>query len=119
VTIKSTIKNKSDWYDVDTSPPVHAPKGDGPMSDNAVLIALRARQLRAARISLQFPRLIGRGVQLPARCGEMALAHVIENKVEAAYRRGDLFDKRRKMMQERADYVGNEVARVTPVNEST
>ena len=29
---------------------------------------------------------------------EMALAHVIENKVEAAYRRGDLFDKRRKMM---------------------
>jgi hypothetical protein len=35
----------------------------------------------------------------------MALAHVIENKVEAAYRRGDLFDKRRKMMQEWADYL--------------
>jgi integrase len=31
---------------------------------------------------------------------EMALAHVIENKVEAAYRRGDLFEKRRKMMEE-------------------
>ena len=31
---------------------------------------------------------------------EMALAHVIENKVEAAYRRGDLFVKRRKMMEE-------------------
>ena len=31
---------------------------------------------------------------------EMALAHVIENKAEAAYRRGDLFDKRRKMMEE-------------------
>lgn len=29
---------------------------------------------------------------------EMALAHVIENKAEAAYRRGDLFDKRRAMM---------------------
>ena len=29
---------------------------------------------------------------------EMALAHVIENKVEAAYRRGDLFEKRRAMM---------------------
>jgi integrase len=29
---------------------------------------------------------------------EMALAHVVENKVEAAYRRGDLFDKRRAMM---------------------
>jgi integrase len=28
---------------------------------------------------------------------EAALAHVIENKAEAAYRRGDLFDKRRKL----------------------
>jgi len=30
---------------------------------------------------------------------EAALAHAIENKVEAAYRRGDLFDKRRKLME--------------------
>jgi integrase len=29
---------------------------------------------------------------------EAALAHVIKNKAEAAYRRGDLFDKRRKLM---------------------
>lgn len=29
---------------------------------------------------------------------EMALAHTIGNKAEAAYRRGDLFDKRRKLM---------------------
>ncbi|HHQ68993.1 MAG TPA: site-specific integrase, partial [Halothiobacillaceae bacterium] len=36
----------------------------------------------------------------PRDVAEMALAHVIENKVEAAYRRGDLFAKRRKMMQE-------------------
>ncbi|MGH6673876.1 MAG: tyrosine-type recombinase/integrase [Xanthobacteraceae bacterium] len=30
---------------------------------------------------------------------EAALAHLIENKAEAAYRRGDLFDKRRKLME--------------------
>ena len=30
---------------------------------------------------------------------EMALAHTIGNKVEAAYRRGDLFQKRRKLME--------------------
>jgi integrase len=36
---------------------------------------------------------------------EMALAHVIENKAEAAYRRGDLFAKRRRMMQEWADHI--------------
>jgi integrase len=28
--------------------------------------------------------------------GEMALAHAVGDKVEAAYRRGDLFDKRRR-----------------------
>ncbi|TDX28389.1 integrase [Modicisalibacter xianhensis] len=41
----------------------------------------------------------------PRDVAEMALAHTIENKVEAAYRRGDLFDKRRAMMQEWADYI--------------
>jgi len=34
----------------------------------------------------------------PNEVAEMALAHSIGNKVEAAYRRGDLFDKRRTMM---------------------
>ena len=34
----------------------------------------------------------------PGELVEMALAHVIGNKVEAAYRRGDLFEKRRKLM---------------------
>lgn len=31
---------------------------------------------------------------------EMALAHVVKDKVEAAYRRGDLFEKRRLLMEE-------------------
>jgi integrase len=35
---------------------------------------------------------------------EMALAHVIEDKVEGAYRRGDLFEKRRRLMHEWARY---------------
>jgi integrase len=35
---------------------------------------------------------------------EAALAHVVGNKVEAAYRRGDLFEKRRKLMEAWADY---------------
>ena len=30
---------------------------------------------------------------------EMALAHTIDNRVEAAYRRGDLLDKRRELME--------------------
>lgn len=37
---------------------------------------------------------------------EAALAHVIANKTEAAYRRGDLFEKRRKLMDAWATYCG-------------
>lgn len=40
----------------------------------------------------------------PRDVAEMALAHAIENKVEAAYRRGDLFTKRRAMMQAWAEW---------------
>lgn len=36
---------------------------------------------------------------------EMALAHTIPNKAEAAYRRGDMLEKRRPLMQDWADYV--------------
>lgn len=36
---------------------------------------------------------------------EMALAHVVGSKVEAAYRRGDLFDKRRHLMEAWADFA--------------
>jgi integrase len=35
----------------------------------------------------------------PAEVAEMALAHTVSDKVEAAYRRGDLFQKRRQLME--------------------
>ena len=35
----------------------------------------------------------------------MALAHKIRNQVEAAYRRGDLLEKRRHLMQDWSDFV--------------
>ena len=40
----------------------------------------------------------GETTPFPRDVVEMALAHTIENKVEAAYRRGDLFEKRRALM---------------------
>jgi integrase len=36
---------------------------------------------------------------------EMALAHTVSNKVEAAYRRTDFFDRRRALMDEWAAYL--------------
>lgn len=37
----------------------------------------------------------GEASNFPRDVTEMALAHAIKDKVEAAYRRGDLFEKRR------------------------
>ena len=41
----------------------------------------------------------------PHEVCEMALAHTIGNAAEAAYRRGDLFEKRRKMMDAWSDFI--------------
>jgi integrase len=40
----------------------------------------------------------GESTTHPHEVAEAALAHTVGNKVEAAYRRGDLFEKRRQMM---------------------
>ena len=42
----------------------------------------------------------------PNHVVEMALAHAIPNAVEAAYRRGDLFEQRRKLMDAWAEFCG-------------
>ena len=43
----------------------------------------------------------------PHEVCEMALAHVIGNKAEAAYRRGDLFEKRRLLMDAWQAFAGS------------
>jgi hypothetical protein len=42
----------------------------------------------------------------------MALAHAIGSKTEAAYRRGDLFEKRRQLMSAWADFLSEPRNRV-------
>lgn len=51
----------------------------------------------ASRFPVNIPRLVWRENALFART-RRALAHTLENKVEAAYRRGDALEKRREMM---------------------
>ena len=48
----------------------------------------------------------------PAEVAEMALAHAIADKTEAAYRRGDLFGKRRQLMEAWAGFVCGGVGKV-------
>jgi integrase len=42
----------------------------------------------------------------PREVAEAALAHSVESKVEAAYRRGDLFEKRARLMDAWAKHCG-------------
>ena len=44
----------------------------------------------------------------PREVIEGALAHVVQNRVEAAYRRTDLFDRRRRLMDDWAAYLAGE-----------
>ena len=56
----------------------------------------------------------------PNEVSEAALAHVVGGKVEAAYRRGDLFEKRGRLMQDWANYCGRgkEGSNVVSIRES-
>lgn len=57
--------------------------------------------------------------EYPGELAEMALAHAVESKVEGAYRRGDMLERRRRMMEEWARYCNSPPARVLPINQQT
>ena len=48
----------------------------------------------------------------PREVIEAALAHVVQNKVEAAYARSDLFERRRRLMDDWAAYLDGERGQV-------
>jgi integrase len=52
----------------------------------------------------------------PRDVAEMALAHAIGDKVEAAYRRGDLFEKRRLMMTDWAKFLARPEVKGTVID---
>jgi integrase len=57
----------------------------------------------------------------PHEVCEMALAHAVGDKVEAAYRRGDLFEKRRRLAADWAKYCeqSTKVGKVTPIRKAS
>jgi integrase len=74
-----------------------------PMSENAMLALLRRMgrdDITAHGFRSTFRDWVAEQTSYPNHVAEQALAHTIGNAVEAAYRRGDLFDKRRQMMDE-------------------
>jgi integrase len=72
-----------------------------PLSNMAMLAVLKRmgrNDLTAHGFRSTFRDWAAERTNFPREVVEMALAHTIENKVEAAYRRGDLFQKRRQLM---------------------
>ena len=52
-----------------------------------------------------FQRLCSECTNHPRDVAEMALAHTIKDAVERAYRRGDLFERRRNLMDDWAKFA--------------
>jgi integrase len=80
---------------------------DKSLSDMALTAAMRRMNLTAVPHGFRstFTDWAAERTAYPNEVREMALAHVIGNQTEAAYRRGDLFDKRRKMMADWAKFI--------------
>jgi integrase len=78
-----------------------------PLSNMALLMTLRRMKrddLTAHGFRSTFSDWCAERTAYPAEVREMALAHAVGDKVEAAYRRGDLFEKRRKVMDDWAKF---------------
>lgn len=81
-----------------------------PLSDmtlSAVLRRMGKHNVTVHGFRSSFRDWVAEATDFSNEMAEMALAHAIGNKVEAAYRRGDLLVKRFKMMNEWANYLKN------------
>lgn len=84
-----------------------------PLSNLAMLMLLRRMDLGHLTVHgfrSSFRDWAAEETAFPNMVAEMALAHTVGSAVEAAYRRGDLLEKRRAMMQAWADYVETQPA---------
>jgi len=107
------------------SPAQGKPKGDRPMSDNAILSAMR-------RMGIEKDEMSGHGFRAMARTilGEVLgfrpdyiehqLAHAVRDPNGRAYNRTAHLPERRKMMQQWADYLDKlkAGAEIVPINQS-
>jgi len=85
-----------------------SPRG-GMLSDMSLTAVLRRMKVDAVPHGFRssFRDWCAERTNYPREVAEMALAHAIGDKVEAAYRRGDLFEKRRRLMKDWAAFCAN------------
>lgn len=80
------------------------------------LLALNRRDVTAHGFRSTFRDWAAERTSFPPELAELSLAHAVGSDVERAYRRTDLFDKRRRLMEEWAKFCGrNGSATVVPL----
>ena len=84
-----------------------------PLSNMTLAAVLKRLKIEAVPHGFRstFRDWVSETTDTPHAVAEMALAHSIPNRVEAAYRRGDLFEKRRVLMSKWANFATSEMAR--------
>lgn len=83
-----------------------APRSGDVLSDMTLSAVLRRMEVPAVPHGFRstFRDWAAERTSYPNEMAELALAHTIGDKVEAAYRRGDMFEKRRRMMEDWAAF---------------
>lgn len=91
-----------------------AKKGQ-PLSDMSLTAAIRRMKVDAVPHGFRstFKDWASERTAYPPEVSEMALAHVVGDKVEAAYRRGDLFEKRVRIMRDWSTFLDKVEAKRT------
>lgn len=84
-----------------------------PLSDMSLTAVMRRMGLSAVPHGFRstFSDWCAERTATPAEVREMALAHAVGDKTEEAYRRGDLFEKRRQLMEMWADFLATPPAK--------
>ena len=93
----------------DGSPLVFTLGGGHPIFDKRLRRLLRKLEIAAVPHGFRssFRDWVAEETDHPREVVEAALAHVVRNKVEAAYRRTDLFERRRRLMDDWAAYLAD------------
>lgn len=102
----------------ETSEFVFAGRAPGKSMSNMVfLMALRRMKVSVTAHGFRsaFRDWAAERTNMPREVCEAALAHVVKDKTEAAYRRGDLFEKRRELMETWAAFLMATSATVIPL----
>ena len=85
----------------------HGYRRDRPLSNMAMMMVLRRMQMGVTAHGFRstFRTWAAECTSAPHEVAEAALAHSTGSKVVVAYQRGDLFEKRRQLMEDWAAYV--------------